>query len=479
ALAAAEQAIDSAAPLMSLSVIARAQYLRARAFFGLGHYERALESLKSSRDELVGLGDFSLAVRTQATFSCWLALHGHQAPAQEMLEQAHELAKGYGGPGDLARIESAAAQIAGLRGEVHAAKAHLLRAVAFYEELGDEQAVANAFNSLGARALDVPELEEAQKYFSSALAKFESLQDRRRARGARSNLALIALLRGDVASASGQFRTLIESSKGDPHGSGSAPLNLAKAQFETGRLGEAMDLVEAALDTARKSQSRPVLEDGQQTLARIHLHRGDLELARLWFRKSAETGDAIGGPRLELRALTNRVELLLAEGDAVGAESIAREATRLAARHSLGARGSTRLVAQALLHRGDVAQARQTLEGLETRGDDLETRRIGILEARIRALTGDHKLAVQSLHEISRWAKERGAWTIDTEANLALVEAERPRQGPEWTRGRLTSIETDSCGRSWASYCRRAKQLASGDDRGPGRGVSGLEAVME
>jgi tetratricopeptide (TPR) repeat protein len=226
-------------------------------------------------------------------------LHGDSA-ALEHFDRALELRSARLGPDhtDVAEVYGAIGNHAYERADYVAAREHLSRAVAIVEAAPrpDEVALAMLLDDLGNADQRLGDL-------ATARARYErSLAIRRSWRAAHphlvtswTNLGYLAAENGDVVAAEAYYRLRIDAAVaafGDEDARvGLALADLGELMIRASRLDEAQDLYGRALVIAEAVHGSSHGETARchAGLGRIHLRRGDLELAELEIRR-AEAG---------------------------------------------------------------------------------------------------------------------------------------------------------------------------------------------
>ncbi|MEZ4428842.1 MAG: tetratricopeptide repeat protein [Nannocystaceae bacterium] len=197
----------------------------------------------------------------------------------------------------VAAVQSNLGATADQRGHHEEALAHYQRALAMYErDLGAAHPlVASVLSNMGDTLRALGRLDEAHASLTRALElRRSALADHPRLAYSLTNLAVVELERGELASARehfGQARAILERSFGERHRSLGPPLvGLGRVALATGECDEAIELLRAALMTDGGDDPLPDEDDPLALIAalwrRVDRREAALALARAQQQRS-------------------------------------------------------------------------------------------------------------------------------------------------------------------------------------------------
>jgi tetratricopeptide (TPR) repeat protein len=211
------------------------------------------------------------------------------------------------------------------------ARAMHARALAIYEETGDQRGICRSLNALGLVGLRTRELAEASEYFAATAERARRIGDPHWEGMGRMNLVEAQLEMGDAAVALPTIRALPQffADLGDPAYEGNSRWLLSWAERTAGNLEAARTAIDAALRIAENASNRMWEAFWLIEAARVHLAAGEADEAMQCCRMAASLERQIGDHSREAAALDCAGEALLAAGNAEDAAAFHLEAARM------------------------------------------------------------------------------------------------------------------------------------------------------
>lgn len=221
------------------------------------------------------------------------------------------------------------------------ARAFLEESLAIARALGNDRAVGSILQPLGVAAAAQGEFAAARTYLEEALVLAQRHDDKRQLASALSALGQLLRVQGQPEKAQPLYEQVVALLRevGDAEAAGAGLLNLAMVAVIQGNMPAASAMVGEALDAARETQSRPVLQSAFEVAAGLAAQRREWARAARFYgaaeAQSSRTGvrrdpadEAFLAPRIELTRAALGDEAFAAEkqrgrtlgdADAVGA----------------------------------------------------------------------------------------------------------------------------------------------------------------
>jgi tetratricopeptide (TPR) repeat protein len=322
----------------------------------------------------------------------WLLLVGAQANRETELHQLDAAENTYRRIADflaaqpdtetrsahLATVHHQLGMVAESRGELEAAEAWYLRALAAAEELDDQPGLAGSYHQLGRVAELRRDLEAAEAWYRRSLAINEELGSQQGLCNSYHQLGQVAELRRDLDAAEEWYlRSLaIKEQLGDRPG-------LANSYHQLGRVAEerrTLDVAEAwyqrSLTINDQLGNRPAVARTFHQLGRVAQLRGDAEASAEWYGRALTLHQELGNEPA-IAATCHQIGLLAnLRGEPDVAERWCRRA--LAIKEQLGDRPgmatSYHLLGSIAESRGDLAAAEDWYRRALTLNEDLGNR---------------------------------------------------------------------------------------------------------
>lgn len=302
----------------------------------------------------------------------------------------------------------------------------LTRAMALFQELGDDSGLADTLDDLGQVQWLLGKMTEALDHSARALELRRRLADRRKVAVSLLHIGFIELLRGLIDPAVGCFEEALRKHDGDPalHASGLDALGcvdlfrgevvLARARFE-----EALPLCEPLGPTS-------VLAWVQCHLGEAMLHEGLLDEAEARLSRASEIAQRLTD-QLALAEIKRLLGLIrLRRGDQAGAVALCEKALDQAQKSGLKP-----LIGRALLALGEAHAATlfdETAEG-EPPAWDCFRRAVALMREIDDQANLAHALAALGRHLIERG--KRGPARAALREAVAISDRHRMRLGDE------------------------------------------------
>jgi DNA-binding NtrC family response regulator/tetratricopeptide (TPR) repeat protein len=253
-------------------------------------------------------------------------------------------------------------------GDTAIVREHIAQAASALHAAGDQRSLALVHSLSGVSLAQDGRLDEAM----AALRQAERLALLVRAGdvvatvcGNQANVAMLQH-RHDQALALAERSVELQEESGTPHGLGIALASLGQISVRLGNLRRAEQVLNRALDVRSPLQFMRETTGGVfDTLAQIHLIRGDYEEAGRCLQRSREAyGDASRWYHWSVRALEARVALR--RGDAAHALTIATEIARAGDAPAAYTLQAELIAVEALLASGRIADADERLQTAAT-----------------------------------------------------------------------------------------------------------------
>jgi DNA-binding winged helix-turn-helix (wHTH) protein/tetratricopeptide (TPR) repeat protein len=353
-----------------------------------------------------------------------------------------------------------------LRGRLPEAASLLDQALAVFREVDAKRSQASTLNALGSIRSREGRLGEAARLTGEALERFREIDDAYGVADALNRTANSRFEQGRIAEAADLHRQSLAAYERIEHrlGVGVASYGLALDLLAGGEVALAASAAARARDVFDELRSDPFGAAARVALAEIEAARGELD------RASGHLADAaarLGDPPLgEIARALRRVSARVAieDGDAVGAERIAREAL---ARDETSPPESDQialreLLARALLEQGRLDAARaeidRTLRVLA--GSDREPLRLAAetTAARVDAGLGEREPALRRLLAVASRARELGLVERQLEAELARAELLARAGELAAARSIAAEVEPAAAAAGYAALERRARR---------------------
>jgi tetratricopeptide (TPR) repeat protein len=182
------------------------------------------------------------------------------------------------------------------RGQLEEASDWYARSLAIREELGDRPGLADSYHQLGVVAYLRGQLEEAADWYARSLAIVVELGDRPKMAAGYHQLGMVGQGRGRLEEAADWYaRSLaIEEELGNRSGIASSYHNLGTVAQDRGRLDEAADWYARSLAISEELGDRPGLASSYHELGMVAQGRGRLDEAADWYARSLAISEELG-----------------------------------------------------------------------------------------------------------------------------------------------------------------------------------------
>ncbi len=328
--------VDLARERHSAYFLDLAEQIAAGPGWGDGHdrLARDHDNLRAALEWLAANRPLDLARMAYALRKFW-EVRGHLTEGRRWLAVAAERLPA-AETGWLARLLQAAALLADRQGDGATAQAHYTAALALYETLGDERAIAKVYNGLGNAALAQSDYAGTRSALDRARAGAERFQDLSGLGAALNGLGLLESELGNYAAAHDLHRQGIAAARAasDLVGVGYGLLNLSLVETQLGEHEEARRLLVESLAVFRGIQHKPGIALLLLNLGNATEHAGDSDAAEAQFRESLQLNRELGDDGTASYPMFGLGRLALARGDLNGARRLFIESLRL--RHATG-----------------------------------------------------------------------------------------------------------------------------------------------
>jgi tetratricopeptide (TPR) repeat protein len=393
------------------------------------HFERAQRLF----DE-IGDANGSAAVLHEQGVSAWRISHDAKT-AESLLRQALDRYQKLGNRGAAASVQIKLGHVDDdLHHRPDAALAHYEAALRTFDELGNEQGIAQARLSQGiALWRGFGKFAEAEEIFEDALKGFQSISDR-----------------------SGEARVL------NNHG---------QLLFELGQIGDAQEVLEQSLILRKETGLRRDEAASHAALAEVLVYEDELSEAEEHYETALAIYDDIykdmGRESPEAAWIRlRRAALWLEQGRLAEAEAELRDLLALAPNLKMGPdpRAVELVLAQMLLLQKKPGEARALLR--PTDGNEAPSDELVLLTARIEIAEGRGADAAEKLRPILDRAIDKRLVLVELEARLALGEAYLALDRKDAAQEQLRMVRSRSADTGAHLLSRKAAALL-GSDRQP------------
>jgi DNA-binding CsgD family transcriptional regulator len=387
--------------------------------------ETELDNLRAARTWFDGAGSVDELVRLTGALWVFMMLHGHMIEYKSWTERCLPLLDRVSARAAAVFWQGAAQCAAFLQQEVGGIGRVEFdrRALARFQELGDQWGVAASWFGFGMHALDQGRYEEARTWFEQALATFEEHSDRDWAAITIYRLGAVAYGLRDTELARQHFeRSLaLHQTTADPMGTGWAHQNLGLLAIDRGALAEAAAHFATVLPLWRELGSPDDLSLWLAHVAVLAARLGEPTIATQLLGAHQAVADRLGTvDRLPERATFEETRIAAGRllGDAGYEAALAAghglslaEAIELAQDVLRQAQASTSSVATSDLHAALTAREHEVLCLLaagRTYPQIAETLFLSPATVRTHVQHVYAKLDVASRHEAAAYARDHG-----------------------------------------------------------------------
>jgi tetratricopeptide (TPR) repeat protein/transcriptional regulator with XRE-family HTH domain len=285
---------------------------------------------------------------------------GKYAPAQQLLDEAHERASSVGDGWLLGEILLMLGNLARFRVSSEAAEQFFQQSLDLARQTRDPKQMSNALSNLGSIASDRGRYDEAITYQEQALAISRSIDDRQAMTKLNANLSSIAYLRGDLVTgeAYGQEALALARDIGFLDATSAVLTNMGSAAVDQHDFAKAESYLTDALDAARQIDDPKLMSVNLGNLGNLAFRQKRYEQATRYIEEALQIARQVGDIWLLGAVLVEWGELALEEHRLDDAAAAFDEALGIASKGSqemvaLARYGLARVAAE----RGDNATA--------------------------------------------------------------------------------------------------------------------------
>ncbi|HEX5228329.1 MAG TPA: tetratricopeptide repeat protein [Bryobacteraceae bacterium] len=253
---------------------------------------------------------------------------GDQKAAEASCQRANTGSDISGGQQVKARSLTALASILEAGGRSSEAMELRQEALGIARKIGSRRDIAGALINLSNLNLAQGQVEDAQRGYEEALKMAQEIDDKQQVLEAELNIGAILFGKGDYAGA----RKMFDQSKdgatalGDKANLVNSDSNLALISFELGDLKEAEETIRTALRVALDAGLQPMYASSLGTLGDVLLARDNLPEARKAYQEELELFTKFNDQGNLAQSRLSLAVISLEEGNAAGAEPLARQA---------------------------------------------------------------------------------------------------------------------------------------------------------
>jgi serine/threonine protein kinase/Tfp pilus assembly protein PilF len=467
----AKDALGTIASLRSLpppqSDDPRISLQEARTRTALGDSKGQLAAAETAADQAAAQG--SKFVEASALLSAGSAHFnlGEKDKALAAWEECRQIWASAGYSGEVAKTVNNTGLVLYQMGNLPEAKKHYEEALAIWRTTGNRAGEGTALANLANLRTDEGDLAGAKQTFLDVLAISREL-------GGTDALMLVQLSDvqiglGDVARAIANYREAIDLARqgGDRRTLATAQAHISRAFYLHGDLRSAKQSIQEALDISRQTNDKTHAARTLANWGEMLMSEGDLPQARKNLEQSLqirteidETSNAVG-TQLQL------ADLSIEEGHAADAEHVAREVRDEYRKegHPDDEIGADLVLLKALHAENKSAEATKeagNAELLVAKSQNVPNRlAIKIVDAQIRAASGEQTKAIQSLSTTAHDAVKYGFVVDQLEARLARADIELNSGRTSSARAELAMLKTDAAGKGFGLIAQKATALLS------------------
>ena len=224
---------------------------------------------------------------------------GDWGRAREHYDQALELARADGNPGQIAHAESAIGELLRKRGDYSKAADWLQRAAVGLGQVGDQINLGQTLQSQGTLAAQTGNLAEASRLYSESLILRELTGDRRKAADLINNLGILERMKGnwEVCEELYDQALQIREELNDRWALANSYNNMGMLFRSRGEFSKATELIEKSLQLNRAVGDRWATANSLNSLAEVSLDAGDDVAASRALRESLQINRELGDKR--------------------------------------------------------------------------------------------------------------------------------------------------------------------------------------
>lgn len=271
-----------------------------------GRLDEALELCESARSLALRTDDVDLRAGIENAIGVLHVARGEYAQARAVYAVALDLTRD---AVTRAKITLNLGVIANIQGSQEVARRHYASALGMFRDASDARGEALALHNLGMLHADRAEWEDADDLFRSALALFESEQNRQMIANVLVNRSEVGYGRGRTHDALAQcdLALTIYSELGDEVGRGETLRWKGHGLRLLGRLAEADQAISESIRIAERTRTRLLEAEGLRELGHTRRAGGDVHGARLLLERALALFRELGAQR-EAEQLTVEID---------------------------------------------------------------------------------------------------------------------------------------------------------------------------
>ena len=346
------------------------------------------------------------------------------------------------------------------------------RALAIYQELGNQRGVAGELNHLGVASFWAGDISGSKEFFEKSLAVYTTIGNRRGMAEELTNIAdsMSAVGKLEGALVNWQKALAIQREQVNKRAVAKDLHNIGDILLAEGELGGAERRYAEETVIWQETGDRDGYSDALYGLATVLWARGDLEAAQQKMMEDRRIKAEISAQTYADNSTVNLASLAIDRRKPQEAERLAREALESFRWQENSDMEATALevLARSLLAQGKVADAQKAVNEALALTDKTQLfyllQRLGITAARVRAASGrraDVNEALKGLEAVLSEAERARFVASEFEARLAMGEIRMKSGSPEVGRARLDALEKDATAKGFGLIARQAAAQSS------------------
>ncbi|MCP4590190.1 MAG: tetratricopeptide repeat protein [bacterium] len=443
---------------------------QVRAHYGLDNYKEAKEFARKAVSKGQALGADLVKAEVRMREALVLQSLGKHKEAVNALEKARSLYEVGGDQLGLARTLHIEAETKYEQGDLEEALKLAQRSVDIYNDIGYKKDEAAVLTSMGHFLSRQGEIVEAEDLYYKARATFEEI-------GAKFEAAVTLSAIGDISSALGELTVALEryqeaqalfeelKNKG---GLAVILTNIAEIHFLRGNLEQALEMHERAFEINHEIGDWSGKAYDGFRMGKVLAVQGDLGAARAKYKDAYATQNRLGEIASAAETRVELAKLDLLRDSAEEAERLADQAAEVFLKGGMvdSAALAQSVLARSLLAQGKVTEAREVidsaLDSLDSGGDRVTRLATGIVDALVRARSGETKeiaAALENLEALASKAAEVDFVEFEFEARLAAGEIEVASGNLAAAEARLDELMKDAKEKGFEQIAKRAAEV--------------------
>ena len=432
ARAAARAAVKGRA-LGSQLLVAQAKLDEGSALETLGDPKMAHAALDESRRLFFASGDTFGEANVLRGMGAVLLRQGDYPNAKWNIEESLRIARQIGNRASEANALDLLFLLVYRQGDLDAAKHMAEQSQAVAREVNDLVSQSRALNWIASVENDQGQFPSAEKHYEEALTVARESGNQGQVASVLNNLGTLYINQGDYARALSTLERCLTITRetGNKVNTGNVLITLSGTRLLAGEFGPAMALATEALQTFREAENQRDTGYALYTLAVIKGTQNDLVGAWADQQEALGIRERIGAKTDAANSRFSLAEIALERGRAADAEHLASQVVEYFHKEKLPSRegDAYRVLADSLRVQGRLSEAQSAVISAQATladGEPMARARVTIVDARIRAASGNLAEALNLLEEVVTRAKKERWPDIEFDARLAIGELLKP-----------------------------------------------------